>query len=168
MRLAARGRRLFQQPRLHRVVDEVVDDAAVERALERRLVDVRKHADRSRVHEQIPALRRHWKRCRRSRRQARATSFAFAAIPAVHRHDAARRRERHSDRARRSAGAQNRRARAAQIESAAQRREKSADVGVAGLPAQRVAPIGVDGADFSAEVVDVVGTLETDRPCTES
>ena len=116
-RLAARRGRLFQQPRFHRVVNEVVDDAAVERALEWRLVDIRKHADRSRVHQQVPALRCHRER-RRSSAGERRNVLRLAAISAVHGHDAAGRRERHRDRARRTAGAKNRRTRAAQIEAA--------------------------------------------------
>ena len=58
-RLAPGGRRLAQQPRRRRVVDQVVDVAgrSARSAVERRRVDARIHADRRAVDQQIPAAR---------------------------------------------------------------------------------------------------------------
>src|SRR6188474_1552960 len=54
-RQSCRSRHLFQQPRFHRVVNQVVYDPPVERTFERRFVDIGKHADWRCIHKQVPA-----------------------------------------------------------------------------------------------------------------
>ena len=142
---AAGGRRVAQQPRRPRVVDEVVDQRAVEiTGVDRRSIDVGVRADRRRVDQQVPAAARHrpW-----ARRHVRGVGERLRRLgpPGVHRYPGPARHEAADDRARRSAGADDRGAPALE-RLAGQRGEEAFDVGVGPVPPAGATPQRVERA----------------------
>ena len=124
-RLAAGGRRVAQQPRGRRVVDQVVDVAGRSALAAGSGVSStsRLHADRRAVDQQIPAARLAAATAPTAPATSAATSLAPARDCARARVTAAAaRRQRHRDRARRAAGAEDRRAQAGQRHAASPQR----------------------------------------------
>ena len=171
-------RRLPQQPRGGRVVDEVVDvpTGQVVRG-ERRLVHARIHPDRRAVDQQVPAVRLGRPRSGLRRRQHRDVG-GLLRVPGVDAHARAARRQRHGDRPRGPARAEHRGPQPVERTG-----DPSAVRGSRSRPCCRPPSVAldanrVDGADAPRHRVDLVqavadrhlvgnrdaGALEADRP----
>ena len=163
---AAAGRRgVAQQPRRPRVVDEVVDQRAVEPdwqigGVDRRSIDVGIGADRRGVDQQIPAAPRHRPRPaapapRCGRRHVGGQRPRRLGPTGVHGDAGAARHQAAHHRARRSAGADDRRAPAPST-SPAERRQEAFDVGVGAVPAAVAPPQRVERAALPGRARRVV------------